>query len=95
MAVIPEHAVLCPVKWRGEYLHVVAIKDSDEETGEPLIKMFAWLLPDCEPPPHELDWPVTEEELLPVEHTEYRWRLQRLLDVDVGFPKLSQRKADD
>lgn len=84
-------AVLVPVCWKKRHFHVVMLLGGDEEG--PVLCQWPGEAMDWQTPPHQLDWPVKLEELLEVDHPDYRWRLDRLLDVDAGFPRL--RQAED
>jgi hypothetical protein len=79
-------AVLCAVRWHGRHFHVLALLGQDEDG--PVVSLLPGSEMVWQMPPHQLDWPVRMDELLPMDHPDYRHRLDRLLDVDAAFPLL-------
>lgn len=93
MTITREYAVLAPVKWRGRCFHVLMLRNSDEEGM--VLSQWPGSEMEWQAPPHQLDWPVKSEELLEVDHPEYRWRLDRVLNADEGFPRLRPAEGSE
>ena len=78
----PSRTVLCPVVWQVELVHVLALLDHGSVHLHPT-PAVCWQMP-----PHELVFHVEPEDVSEVIHSEYRWLLLKILDLDTCRPAL-------